>query len=209
LCGGVKMVLTGEANDYVGKGMCGGEIVIKPREGVPFEACRNSIAGNTVMYGASGGAFFAAGRAGERFCVRNSGGTAVVEGIGDHGCEYMTNGVVLVLGKTGKNFGAGMSGGVAYVLDAEQQFEKLYNPEMITAEPLADAGDIDLVKGLIRRHCEETGSVLAKDILADWDAYLPKFIKVRPSSPPTPPAYDAEEEAGETAGAAAEVPSKG
>jgi glutamate synthase domain-containing protein 3 len=117
LCGGIKLTLIGEANDYVGKGLCGGEIIIKPspRAHPDFKSWENSIMGNTVMYGATSGRVFAAGRAGERFCVRNSGATAVVEGIGDHGCEYMTGGVVVVLGEFGKNFGAGMSGGVAYL----------------------------------------------------------------------------------------------
>jgi glutamate synthase (NADPH/NADH) large chain/glutamate synthase (ferredoxin) len=202
LCSGVRMVLTGEANDYVGKGMCGGEIVIRPRDGVPFRPHENSIVGNTVMYGATGGTLFASGKAGERFCVRNSGGTAVVEGIGDHGCEYMTNGTVVILGKTGKNFGAGMSGGVAFVLDEDGHFSKLYNPEMITAEPVTDPEDANVVKQLVFRHLENTDSPRAREILADWEAYQAKFVKVRPTAPPSPPDYD-EPEAGQPATVAA------
>jgi len=207
LCGGVKMVLTGEANDYVGKGMCGGEIIIRPASDVPFKSHENSILGNTVMYGASGGSLFAAGIAGERFCVRNSGGTAVVEGIGDHGCEYMTNGTVVVLGWTGKNFGAGMSGGIAFIWNVSGNFEKLYNPEMITAEPLSDQEDTNLVKSLIYRHLENTDSTRAREILADWDTHQAKFLKVRPTAPPAPPAYD-EPEGKETAAIQPEVTTK-
>ena len=121
---GLRLVLTGEANDYVGKSMSGGMIVIKPRADHKFVAGDAMIAGNTCLYGATGGQFFAQGRAGERFAVRNSGVTAVVEGLGDHGCEYMTNGTVVVLGRTGRNFGAGMTGGTAYVLDLEQRFRE-------------------------------------------------------------------------------------
>ena len=182
LCGGIKLTLIGEANDYVGKGMCGGEIVLKAPENRKFVPHENSIAGNTVMYGATGGRLFVNGRAGERFCVRNSGGTAVVEGIGDHGCEYMTNGFVVILGETGKNFGAGMSGGQAFVLDLDDRFEKLYNPEMVQVSPLEDPEDINAVKQLIYHHLEETESERAKEILGDWESFLPKFRKVHPKS---------------------------
>ncbi len=186
LCGGVKLTLTGEANDYVGKGICGGEIIIRPPAKVhpTFKSHENSILGNTVMYGATGGHLFAAGRAGERFCVRNSGGTAVVEGIGDHGCEYMTNGLVIVLGKFGNNFGAGMSGGSAYLLDEQGMFEKLHNPEMIKGLPLDDAEDIKLVQGLIYKHLERTDSARAREILDRWDHYRPLFVKVAPKVEP-------------------------
>ena len=180
LCGGVRMTLTGEANDYVGKGMCGGEIIVKAPEQRAFDPGENSIMGNTVMYGATGGHLFANGRAGERFCVRNSGGVAVVEGVGDHGCEYMTNGLVVILGQTGKNFGAGMSGGLAYVLDENGDFPQMINGEMIELVPLEDKEDIDTLKALIHRHMEHTGSERAKKVLTDWDVYQPKFHKVQP-----------------------------
>jgi glutamate synthase domain-containing protein 2/glutamate synthase domain-containing protein 1/glutamate synthase domain-containing protein 3 len=186
LCGGVKLTLTGEANDYVGKGMCGGEIIIKlPAKMHPdFKSWENSILGNTVMYGSTGGALYAAGRAGERFCVRNSGGTAVVEGIGDHGCEYMTNGLVVVLGVFGKNFGAGMSGGVAYLLDESDMFEKLHNPEMIRGSKVTDPEDVTQLQGLIYKHLEKTDSARAKDILDRWAHFGPLFVKVTPKVEP-------------------------
>lgn len=180
LCGGVRMTLTGEANDYVGKGMCGGEIIIKAPEKRGFDPERNSIIGNTVMYGATAGHLFANGRAGERFCVRNSGGVAVVEGVGDHGCEYMTDGLVVILGWTGKNFGAGMSGGLAYVLDQDGEFPKLINAEMIEIVPLDVPEDIDTVKSLIHRHYELTESPKAKEILTNWEDFQSKFHKVQP-----------------------------
>ena len=186
LCGGVKLTLTGEANDYVGKGLCGGEIIIKPspKAHPSFKSWENSILGNTVMYGATGGKLFAAGRGGERFCVRNSGGTAVVEGVGDHCCEYMTNGLVLVLGAFGKNFGAGMSGGNAYLLDEHGMFEKLHNPEMIKGVPLDQPDDIKAVQALIYEHLEKTDSARAKDILDRWDHFRPLFVKVVPKVEP-------------------------
>lgn len=183
LCGGIRLSLTGESNDYVGKGMCGGEIVIRPPENRSFKASENSIVGNTVMYGASGGFLSANGRAGERFCVRNSGGIAVVEGIGDHGCEYMTNGKVIVLGPTGKNFGAGMSGGVAYILDEEKRFKKLYNPEMVAVSRIKskslEAGEL---KSLIERHRDACGSEKATELLENWSASLANFWMVAPKS---------------------------
>ena len=186
LCGGVKLTLVGEANDYVGKGLCGGEIIIKPgtRVNANFKTWENSIMGNTVMYGATSGRLYAAGRAGERFCVRNSGATAVVEGIGDHGCEYMTGGLVAVLGEFGKNFGAGMSGGVAYLLDEKEMFEKLHNPEMIKGDKLSDPEDINQLKKLIFDHFERTDSQRSKAILADWAAYEGQFIKVTSKAEP-------------------------
>ncbi|TLD68278.1 glutamate synthase large subunit [Phragmitibacter flavus] len=186
VCGGVKMELTGEANDYVGKGLCGGEIIIKPSPSLPaaYKTWENSIMGNTCLYGATSGRLFAAGRAGERFCVRNSGVTAVVEGIGDHGCEYMTNGLVLVLGSFGRNFGAGMSGGVAYLLDEQGMFPQLHNPEMIKGSPVTEAEDIKTVQQLIYQHLERTESARAKDILDRWDHFLPLFVKVSPKVEP-------------------------
>ena len=186
LCGGIKLILTGEANDYVGKGMTAGEIIIKPRPGVAFAASENVILGNTVMYGSTGGFLYANGRAGERFCVRNSGGTAVVEGIGDHGCEYMTNGTVVILGTTGRNFGAGMSGGVAYILDECGNFAQLCNHGMIEMVPLDGADEI-LLKGLIGNHVGKTGSRKGAAILAGWREVLGKFIRVQPFQPKPAP----------------------
>ncbi len=186
LCGGIRMTLTGEANDYVGKGMCGGEIILKAPEKRGFVPGENSILGNTVMYGSTGGKLFANGRAGERFCVRNSGGTAIVEGVGDHGCEYMTNGFVVILGRTGKNFGAGMSGGTAYILDRKDRFDTLINPEMIEVVDLEDEADIAAVKALIEQHRDYTNSERAEEVLSDWDASLKLFRKVQPKRKAAP-----------------------
>ncbi len=180
---GVRLTLQGEANDYVGKSMSGGEIVLLPPKGVSFDPSLNSICGNTCLYGATGGRLFAYGRAGERFAVRNSGATAVIEGVGDHGCEYMTRGTVVVLGPTGKNFGAGMSGGLAYVLDEDGRFEKRYNPGMVTLEKLSGPEDAKVLQAIIYQHLEATESRKAKEILAKWDEYAPKFRKVVPHPP--------------------------
>ncbi|MGH2600380.1 MAG: glutamate synthase-related protein, partial [Dehalococcoidia bacterium] len=177
---GMHLTLTGEANDYVAKGMSGGEVVVRPPETARYKAHENVIIGNTCMYGATGGALFAAGRAGERFAVRNSGGRAVVEGVGDHGCEYMTEGVVVILGDTGRNFGAGMSNGVAYVFDEKREFPKKVNEELVGLEQVTRAADAELLRTLIERHAELTGSARAKAILARWDHYLPLFWKVAP-----------------------------
>ncbi|HEX2173385.1 MAG TPA: glutamate synthase large subunit [Dehalococcoidia bacterium] len=181
---GVEIRLEGEANDYVGKGMHGGLIVIRPPRQSRFASHENAIAGNTVLYGATGGHLFAAGRVGERFCVRNSGAKAVVEGIGDHGCEYMTAGTVVVLGETGRNFGAGMSGGTAYVLDEAEQFLLRYNPEMVGLERVTEdpAAEAELHE-LIVRHLEETGSARAEEILADWARCRDHFWRVVPHPP--------------------------
>lgn len=177
---GMHLTLIGDANDYVGKGMGGGEIVVRP----PAEACfswsENVIMGNTVLYGATGGRLFAAGRAGERFAVRNSGAQAVIEGTGDHCCEYMTGGVVVVLGPTGRNFGAGMTGGVAYVLDEERVFELHYNPQLVRLDPVQRVEDVATLKNLIAQHVERTGSPKAQTILDDWEAYQPLFWRVMP-----------------------------
>jgi glutamate synthase (NADPH/NADH) large chain/glutamate synthase (ferredoxin) len=183
---GLRLVLDGEANDYVGKSMSGGEIIVRPPAIRQFTAHDNSIIGNTCLYGATGGILFASGRAGERFAVRNSGGTAVVEGVGDHGCEYMTNGVIVVLGRTGRNFGAGMTGGVAYILDLEEKFEGLYNKALVGVERLAEP-DVTLVQQLVYRHLENTESERAREILANWAHFGPKFWKVRPHLPPAKP----------------------
>ncbi|HEY0789591.1 MAG TPA: glutamate synthase large subunit [Chthoniobacterales bacterium] len=180
---GVKISIVGEANDYVGKGMSGGEIVVKPMAHHRFVAHENSIVGNTCLYGATGGRFFAAGRAGERFGVRNSGAVAVVEGVGDHCCEYMTGGKILVLGRTGKNFGAGMTGGIAYVLDLDNFFGRNLNAELVVREPLTREEDVVLVKELIYQHLEKTESQRAREILGSWSTYQAKLWKVCPTQP--------------------------
>jgi glutamate synthase (ferredoxin) len=177
---GVRLILTGEANDYVGKGMGGGEIAIRPSPDSKFPGHENVIMGNTVLYGATGGSLFAAGRAGERFAVRNSGAKAVVEGVGDHGCEYMTEGVVAILGETGRNFGAGMSNGVAYVLDETGLFPSRLNPEMVNMKRVHQEEDVEMLRGLIQRHVQLTGSRRGQDILDRWDHFLPLFWKVAP-----------------------------
>ncbi|MGC6564734.1 MAG: glutamate synthase-related protein, partial [Akkermansiaceae bacterium] len=180
LCGGIKLTLIGEGNDYVGKGMSNGEIIVVPPENIneDFVAAQNSIVGNTCLYGATGGRLFVNGRAGERFGVRNSGSTAVCEGVGDHGCEYMTNGLIAILGLTGKNFGAGMSGGTAYIYDIDGRFQSRLNPEMVIALPVKRQSDIDELKGLVEDHLAKTGSARAKEILGDWDNMLPKLVRV-------------------------------
>ncbi|HTR82713.1 MAG TPA: glutamate synthase large subunit [Bacteroidota bacterium] len=181
LVNGIRMILVGEANDYVGKGMCGGDIIVMP----PFgraTAAQDVIIGNTVLYGATGGSLYASGRAGERFCVRNSGGLAVVEGVGDHGCEYMTNGTVVVLGSTGKNFGAGMTGGIAYVFDADGNFKERYNKQLVEISRLEKQEDIKFLQGIIYRHLELTDSQRAREILNGWQEYSYMFWKVAPLS---------------------------
>ena len=180
LLNGVRFVLAGEANDYVGKGMHGGEIVLKFPPRAQLVTHEHVILGNTVLYGATGGALYAAGRAGERFAVRNGGGRAVVEGVGDHGCEYMTGGVIVILGATGRNFGAGMSGGEAYVFDDAETFPQHLNPALVQLERLSAAEDVELVKGMIQRHLELTGSPRAKALLDGWAHTTPRFWKVRP-----------------------------
>lgn len=176
---GVTMRLLGDTNDYLGKGLSGGRLVVRPPEGSPFAAEDNIIAGNVILYGATSGEVFLRGQVGERFCVRNSGAIAVVEGVGDHGCEYMTGGQVVVLGPTGRNFGAGMSGGVAYVHDPEDRLGGNYNPELVDLEPLS-ADDRVWLEDRITRHATETGSEVAKTILADWVAAAERFVKVMP-----------------------------
>ena len=177
---GVYVNLVGEANDYVGKGMAGGRIVIKPSPEAPFQWNQNSIVGNTVLYGATGGEVYFAGKAGERFCIRNSGVKAVIEGVGDHGCEYMTGGTMICLGATGRNFAAGMSGGFAFVLDEDQHFASRCNMDMVALEQMELDQDIKLVRQLIEQHLELTGSPKAKTVIDNWDAMLPKFVKVFP-----------------------------
>jgi glutamate synthase domain-containing protein 2/glutamate synthase domain-containing protein 3 len=177
---GLRLTLIGEANDYVGKGMGGGELIIRPHDESPFAWHKNVIIGNTCLYGATGGVLYAAGRAGERFGVRNSGAMAVVEGLGDHGCEYMTGGIVLVLGETGRNFGAGMTGGRAYVLDREGVFEKRVNVELVELHRLEDAEDIDNIRTLLERHFVATKSNVALEALTNWDDTQELFWVVIP-----------------------------
>jgi len=178
---GVTLRLHGDANDYAGKGLSGGRLIVRPPDSVhaSFRAEDHIIAGNVVLYGATGGEAFFRGRAGERFCVRNSGATAVVEGVGDHACEYMTGGRVVVLGSTGRNFGAGMSGGIAYVWDPERTFPALVNQEMVDLEALDDLDTSWLVTAVFR-HQNETGSEVAGRILSDWQYAVPQFVKVMP-----------------------------
>jgi glutamate synthase (NADPH) large chain len=205
---GVTLELTGEGNDYVGKGLSGGKLIIRPRDKIGFKPEESMIIGNTVLYGAITGEAYFRGMAGERFAVRNSGAVAVVEGVGDHGCEYMTGGCVVVIGNTGRNFAAGMSGGVAYVLDEDKTFEQRCNLSMVDLQPIPEeeeliekhqhhGGDleshglVDITSGmdkndanrlqeLLTRHHRYTGSTKAKTILDNWNAYLPKFVKVMP-----------------------------
>jgi glutamate synthase domain-containing protein 3 len=178
LVAGVKLEIFGEANDYVGKGMTAGEIVIRVTEDASFEAASNAICGNTCLYGATGGRLFANGRAGERFAVRNSGAITVVEGVGDHGCEYMTNGTVVILGKTGKNFGAGMSGGAAFVYDVDGKFFSRVNSEMVVALPVTRPQDLAEVKSLIEQHVAATGSAQGKKLLSAWEETSRKLVRV-------------------------------
>jgi glutamate synthase domain-containing protein 3 len=178
---GVTMVLEGEANDYVGKGLSGGRLIVYPPRTASFQPEQNILVGNVVLYGATSGEAYFNGMAGERFAVRNSGATAVVEAVGDHGCEYMTSGTVIVLGKTGRNFAAGMTGGIAYVLDETGEFPKVRcNHAGVDLEPVTDCKDADLIQLLTARHAELTGSPRAKWILDNWETMLPKFIKVYP-----------------------------
>jgi glutamate synthase (NADPH/NADH) large chain len=174
---GITLRLEGDANDYLGKGLSGGRIVVRPDRAARFSAEEQIIAGNVIAYGATGGEIFLRGQVGERFCVRNSGATAVVEGVGDHGCEYMTGGRAVVLGPTGRNFAAGMSGGYAFVLDLDQ---RRVNPELVELAPVT--GDTaEELRELVRRHHEETGSTVAEVLLADWPAALARFTEVMPS----------------------------
>ena len=176
---GITLRLEGDANDYTGKGLSGGRIIVRPSKSATFAAEDNIIAGNVVLYGATQGEMFLRGIVGERFCVRNSGATAVVEGVGDHGCEYMTGGRVVVLGPTGRNFGAGMSGGVAFVYDPDNTFLLRVNPEMIDLDQ-PDAGDLEWLRDRVEKHRHETGSVVAESMLSSWAESGSKFVKVMP-----------------------------
>jgi glutamate synthase domain-containing protein 3 len=177
---GMFLELEGDANDYLGKGCAGGRIVVYPSRKATFRAERNVIAGNTLLYGATGGEVFIRGVVGERFAIRNSGALAVVEGVGDHGCEYMTGGRVIVLGRTGLNFAAGMSGGLAFVYDEDQTLDQRTNLDMVDLDPVIDPDDITFLQELLKRHIAYTGSTWAQTILDDWANRLPYFIKVFP-----------------------------
>jgi glutamate synthase (NADPH/NADH) large chain len=180
LANGVAVEVEGDANDYFGKGLSGGRVVVYPPKAATFLPEENIIVGNVSLYGATGGEVFLRGLAGERFCVRNSGVTAVVEGVGDHGCEYMTRGLVLVLGKTGRNFAAGMSGGVAYVLDEDGTFEQRLNKGMVEIDPL-DEQDVATVRDLVQRHYDYTKSAVAWRLLSGWKDTVKHLVKVMPT----------------------------
>src|SRR5690606_32817748 len=180
LAAGVTLDLEGEANDYVGKGLSGGRVIVRPPREATFAPERNVIAGNTCLYGATCGEAFICGQAGERFAVRNSGAKAVVEGVGDHGCEYMTGGVVVVLGPTGRNFAAGMSGGIAYVFERENTFRERCNLGMVELESLREESEVWLVYNLIEDHVRATGSPLGNRILDNWEMMVGHFVKVMP-----------------------------
>jgi glutamate synthase (NADPH/NADH) large chain len=173
---GITLRLLGDANDYLGKGLSGGRLIIRPHAAAPFPAEDNVIAGNVILYGATGGETFIRGVVGERFAVRNSGATAVVEGVGDHACEYMTGGRVVVLGRTGRNVAAGMSGGIAFFLDLDPS---RVNGEMVDVEPL-DADDREFLHDIVSRHAAETGSKIAAGLLSDWDRAVERFGKIMP-----------------------------
>ncbi|BAV32390.1 glutamate synthase [Sulfuricaulis limicola] len=177
---GLTFTLEGDANDYIGKGLSGGKLIVYPPRQASFVPEENILIGNVALYGATSGEAYFRGMAGERFAVRNSGVHAVVEGVGDHGCEYMTGGRVLVIGRTGRNFAAGMSGGIAYVLDAAGDFKRRCNLAMVDIDPLASVEDVELVKDLLKRHAHHTGSTVAEKILANWKGMQAKFVKVTP-----------------------------
>jgi glutamate synthase (ferredoxin) len=177
---GISMVLEGDANDYWGKGLSGGKLVVYPPRASTFVAEDNIIVGNVALYGATSGEAYVRGMAGERFAVRNSGVHAVVEGVGDHGCEYMTGGRVVIIGRTGRNFAAGMSGGLAYVLDLAGDFQRRCNLGMVELEPMTLVEDINLVRDLITRHVRHTASTYAAGILESWVELQPKFVKITP-----------------------------
>jgi glutamate synthase domain-containing protein 3 len=180
LAPGITFKLEGDANDYLGKGLSGGKIIVSPPKKSTFRPEKNIISGNVNLFGATSGEVYFHGRVGERFCVRNSGALAVVEGVGDHGCEYMTGGRVIVLGKTGVNFAAGMSGGIAYVLDENQLFDTRCNLEMVDIEPVSLKDDIEFLNKYINKHVRYTNSKYARELLNNWEEILPYFVKVMP-----------------------------
>ena len=180
LARGVEFTLEGDANDYLAKGLSGGRVIVKPPRQATFVPEQNTIIGNVVLYGATAGELYVRGRAGERFAVRNSGARAVVEGLGDHGCEYMTGGCVVVIGSTGRNFAAGMSGGLAFVRDENGGFPVRCNPDMVDLEPVAEPQDQDMLREMVEAHLRHTGSDVARRLLDDWGSALPQFVKVFP-----------------------------
>jgi glutamate synthase domain-containing protein 3 len=180
---GISFFLAGEANDYVGKGLSGGRIALFPPPFATFRAEENIIAGNVIGYGATAGELYLRGVVGERFCVRNSGADAVVEGVGDHGCEYMTGGRVVVLGSTGRNFAAGMSGGIAYVLDGDGRFRERCNTSGVSVEPLRRDEDHKALRELLERHVKYTGSLLGTALLADFSRAVQRFVAILPQDP--------------------------
>jgi glutamate synthase (NADPH/NADH) len=180
LCSGITIELEGDANDYVGKGLSGGRLIVYPPKVSTFRSDENIIVGNVCLYGATSGYAFFAGIAAERFCVRNSGAIAVVEGVGDHGCEYMTGGRVVILGSTGRNFAAGMSGGVAYVLDPKNEFRAKVNTEMVDLETVNETEEVEFLRSLIAEHQKWTGSVIASEVLKDFNHLITRFVKVMP-----------------------------
>jgi len=177
---GMTFELEGDANDYFGKGLSGGKVIVRPPATATFVPEENIIIGNVALYGATGGEAYIRGMAGERFAVRNSGVDAVVEAVGDHGCEYMTGGHVVVLGPAGRNFGAGMSGGIAYVLDETGTFVSNVNLQMVATEKLTEPVEISRVKALIEKHLKWTDSSLAKQVLTNWETSVGHFVKVIP-----------------------------
>ena len=176
----MTFALEGDANDYLGKGLSGGRLIVFPPATATYKAEDNILIGNVVLYGATAGEAFFRGMAGERFAVRNSGASAVVEGVGDHGCEYMTHGRVAILGRTGRNFAAGMSGGIAYVLDEHQHFRAKCNPDMVDLEKVTEAEDKHALHKMVEAHARHTGSPVARRLLAAWEASLHHFVKVHP-----------------------------
>jgi glutamate synthase domain-containing protein 3 len=176
---GMTLTVEGDTNDYCGKGLSGGRLIVRVPAGSSFDPAENIVTGNVVLYGATAGEAYFHGVAGERFCVRNSGADAVVEGVGDHGCEYMTGGNVVILGTTGRNFAAGMCGGYAYVLDLDGRFATRVNPERVDLEPLDEEAE-RIIQRLVRRHHEYTRSERADTVLRKWNSYAPKFVKVFP-----------------------------
>ena len=178
---GLTLEVSGDSNDYFGKGLSGGKLIIYPPKETVFRASENIIIGNVALYGATSGKAFINGMAGERFCVRNSGALAVAEGVGDHGCEYMTGGTAVILGPVGKNFAAGMSGGVAYVLDSGHDLYRRVNKAMVSIEPLQERHDVEELRDILLEHYRHTGSPLAQRILADFEGYIPQFKKIMPN----------------------------
>jgi glutamate synthase domain-containing protein 3 len=177
---GLTMRLVGDANDFIGKGLSGGKIIVRPSRRATFTWENNIIIGNVAFYGATAGEAYISGIAGERFCVRNSGANVVVEGMGDHGCEYMTGGTVIVLGETGKNFAAGMSGGVAYVLDMTNDFRVKCNQAQVYLDPIQDESELQLVHQMIEKHVQYTHSPLGESVLTSWADMSKKFVRVIP-----------------------------